>query len=276
MLKAISFRHLTGRRIMPFVKGQSGNPAGRPPGARNKSTLAVEAQLEARAEQIAGVAIERALMGDTPALRMCMDRILPRERERPLPFALPAIRGAADVERAAADITAAVGAGEITTREALDLIAIVERSFRLVEAAQAQEGRAVQQAVSEGAGASDTSARPASEARDNGQSAKETVRYNGEPTSRAAAPGPNGSEKQTETTKYNGSGHRGEPGGRPDSPVPLASARNLQGLGPMAEWLAVSNPEAGPPLGRRAALLNGAMAWHPPVSAAVHGDRPRP
>jgi len=261
---------------MPFVKGQSGNPAGRPPGARNKHTLAVEAQLQARAEQIAGVAIERALMGDTPALRMCMDRILPRGRERPLHFALPAICGGADVERAVADITAAAGAGEITTREALDLIALVERSFRLVEAAQAQQALAARQAAGEGAGAADLPARAVSEAGADGQSAEKTVRYNGEATSPAAEPRANGARKQTETTQDNGAGQRGELGRRPDSQVPLASARNLQARGPVAEWLASSSPEAGPPLSRRAALLNGAMVWHPQTSAAPHGERTRP
>src|SRR5215468_1914659 len=134
-----------------------------------------------------------------------MDRILPRGRERPLRFALPAIRGAADVERAAADITAAVGAGEIGTREALDLIAIVERSFRLVEAVHAHQGLAAQQAAGEGACADEC------EPRDEGQSSEKTIRYNGGATSRAAEPQPNGAQQQTGTTKYNGSGHRGEP-----------------------------------------------------------------
>jgi len=38
---------------MPFQKGQSGNPAGRPPGSRNKKTLVLEALLEGEAEGIA-------------------------------------------------------------------------------------------------------------------------------------------------------------------------------------------------------------------------------
>jgi hypothetical protein len=260
---------------MPFVKGQSGNPAGRPPGARNKSTLAVEAQLAARAEQIADVAIERALMDDTPALRMCMDRILPRGREQPAPIELPAIRSATDVGRAVADITAALGAREIATREALDLIAIVERSFRLLEAAQARQALTDEQAAGAGARAADTAPRAASEPADDGQSAAKTVRYNGEATSCAAERQPNEVQRETETTKYNGSGHRGESGRRPDIQVPPASARNLQARDPLPEWLASFNPQAGAPLSRRAALLNGAMAWHPQATS-THGQAPRP
>jgi hypothetical protein len=35
-----------------FLKGQSGNPSGRPRGARNKTTLAVEALLDGEAEAL--------------------------------------------------------------------------------------------------------------------------------------------------------------------------------------------------------------------------------
>ena len=35
---------------MPFVKGESGNPGGRPLGARNKATVALETMLTASGE----------------------------------------------------------------------------------------------------------------------------------------------------------------------------------------------------------------------------------
>ena len=44
-----------------FAPGVSGNPAGRPKGARNKTTLAIEALLEGEAEALTRKAIERAL-----------------------------------------------------------------------------------------------------------------------------------------------------------------------------------------------------------------------
>ena len=40
------------RRGRPFAKGTSGNPRGRPPGSKNKTTLAVEALLEGEAQAI--------------------------------------------------------------------------------------------------------------------------------------------------------------------------------------------------------------------------------
>jgi hypothetical protein len=36
----------------PFMKGVSGNPAGKPPGARNRTTLAVQELLDGEAEKL--------------------------------------------------------------------------------------------------------------------------------------------------------------------------------------------------------------------------------
>ena len=42
------------QRGRPFPKGQSGNPSGRPVGARNKTSLAVEALFDGEAEGLTG------------------------------------------------------------------------------------------------------------------------------------------------------------------------------------------------------------------------------
>jgi hypothetical protein len=66
-------------RGRPFAKGQSGNPAGRRRGCRNKATRAAEAYLDGEAETLARKAVELALAGNALALRLCLERtIAPR------------------------------------------------------------------------------------------------------------------------------------------------------------------------------------------------------
>ena len=64
---------------MPFQKGESGNPAGRPRGARNRATLLMESLLADDAEAIGRKAIEMAKQGDMAAIRLCMDRLAAAE-----------------------------------------------------------------------------------------------------------------------------------------------------------------------------------------------------
>lgn len=69
-----------------FQPGQSGNPAGRPKGSRNKATVALEKILNGDAESILRKAIELAQDGDPTALRRCLDRLLPPRKDRPITF----------------------------------------------------------------------------------------------------------------------------------------------------------------------------------------------
>ncbi len=62
---------------MRFKKGQSGNPNGRPLGCLNKRTQ-LAALLEPHAEALISKAVELALGGDTNALRLCIERLLPK------------------------------------------------------------------------------------------------------------------------------------------------------------------------------------------------------
>ena len=71
----------TESKQVGWIKGQSGNPAGRPKGAKNKTTLAAESLLKDHAEEITQKVIELALAGDLIALKMCLDRVLPVPRK---------------------------------------------------------------------------------------------------------------------------------------------------------------------------------------------------
>jgi hypothetical protein len=81
---------------MRFQPGQSGNPAGRPPGALNKKTLAIEAAIAERAEKILNDVIDRAKDGQATAIRLSMERLLPVGRNRPLAIDLPVIETSED------------------------------------------------------------------------------------------------------------------------------------------------------------------------------------
>jgi hypothetical protein len=105
-----------------YQPGQSGNLKGRPKGARNKTTLAVEALLDGEAEAITRKAIEKAKDGDMTAIRLCLDRLAPPVKDRPVSFHLPEIKMADDASAASGAILQAVSNGEVTPGEASDLV----------------------------------------------------------------------------------------------------------------------------------------------------------
>jgi Family of unknown function (DUF5681) len=97
-----------------FSKGTSGNPLGRPRGSRNSATLLMESLLEGEAEQLTRKAIEMALAGDITALRLCLERLIPPRKDRPIHLVLPAIENVQQISLAMAKVAVAVGEGEIT------------------------------------------------------------------------------------------------------------------------------------------------------------------
>src|SRR5262249_13509174 len=107
--------------VMPFEKGESGNPAGRPRGARNQATLLMQNLLAEGAEAMGRSAMERAKAGVRAAIRLCRDRFPPAQREEPVAFELPPIEKPADIVAATASIVAAVAAGELTPSQAAEL-----------------------------------------------------------------------------------------------------------------------------------------------------------
>ena len=122
-----------------FRKGQSGNPSGRPRGARNKTTLAVEALLDGEAEVLTRKAIERAKDGDAVALRLCLERILPPRKDRPVSFALPKIESAADAGKASTAILTAVATGDVTPLEAEAVLRLLEGHAKVLEVRDLEE-----------------------------------------------------------------------------------------------------------------------------------------
>ena len=116
-----------------FAPGQSGNPAGKPKGARNKTTLAIEAMLAGEADALARTAIEMAKAGDGPALRMCLDRLAPPRKDAPVCFDLPAIKSVADAVKASSALLSAVAGGDVTPHEAARIMSLLTSHKVLVE-----------------------------------------------------------------------------------------------------------------------------------------------
>ena len=114
-----------------FAEGNS--LGGRKPGARNKTTLAIEALLEGEHEKLTRAAISKALEGDTAALRLCLDRLAPPRKDSPVTFELPPVKTAEDALAASAALLKAVAAGEVTPDEAGRVMALLTAHKALVE-----------------------------------------------------------------------------------------------------------------------------------------------
>ena len=124
---------------MQFQKGQSGNPAGRPRGSRNKATMRLRDLLDGDGEAVARKAIELAKHGDIAAIRICLERLVPPRRSEPIVFELPPLETAADTVKALAATVAAVAAGELTPAEAADLTKVVDSYVRTLATAAFEE-----------------------------------------------------------------------------------------------------------------------------------------
>ena len=121
--------HREKTRGRPF---QPGNP-GKPKGARSRVTLAMQDLLDGESQALTRKAVEMALAGDPMALRLCLDRLLPVLRERPVSVALPPVTTSKDAVAASAALIQAVASGEIAPGEARELGRLIELHLKAIE-----------------------------------------------------------------------------------------------------------------------------------------------
>jgi len=117
-----------------YPKGTSGNPSGRPPGSRNKSTLLLLAPLEQAADSLVQRAIAMALDGSVPALRLCIERLFPPCKDRTVQIDLPQTKTARDRSAALSAVIDAIADGQLTPAEGESMANILATDKELATA----------------------------------------------------------------------------------------------------------------------------------------------
>lgn len=123
---------------MGYKKGQSGNPAGKPKGAKDKRTE-LRSLLQPHAEDLVKKAVEMAIAGDVSALRICIDRIIPPVKDNRMSISLPKLHDAKSCVEAQCLIVAAVASGELLASEGHALSDLVENQRRSFETLTLEE-----------------------------------------------------------------------------------------------------------------------------------------
>jgi hypothetical protein len=125
------------RKKGDFPPGVSGNPKGRPRGSLNQSTLIARAILEENAAALTNKAVEQALNGNSIALKICLQRLVPPPHDRTVTIPLPERDASAeDILAAHSAVLRAVSTGEISPQEAHTLSLLLEARRRSWEAVQ--------------------------------------------------------------------------------------------------------------------------------------------
>lgn len=112
-----------------FKKGQSGNPAGKPKGARDKRTE-LRSLLEPHRTALVMKAVAMALAGDTTAMRICLDRLIAPVRGNPV--SIGDLSGS--LTERGDRVMAAIAQGNISAEEAASLMAVIQSQARIIEA----------------------------------------------------------------------------------------------------------------------------------------------
>ena len=133
MTDRISGENTDGRN--PDGTFSEGN-AGKPKGARNRATRAVQDLLEDQTEALTQAAVNKALEGDVSALRLCLERIIPAKKDTPVEFDIKPMQSAGDAAVAAGSIVAAVALGELTPIEGASVMGLVDSYRRAIETSE--------------------------------------------------------------------------------------------------------------------------------------------
>ncbi|WP_295584495.1 DUF5681 domain-containing protein [uncultured Lamprocystis sp.] len=123
---------------MPFVKGKSGNPAGRKPGALTKQDK-LRAQIAEGVPDILKAMQQKAEDGDTAAAKLLLDRVLPSLKTVDAPAPLALGTGPANLTGAATAVLAALASGSATPDQAASFAAVLASLARVKEVCELTE-----------------------------------------------------------------------------------------------------------------------------------------
>jgi len=115
---------------MKFQPGKSGNPSGRPVGALNKQTQMLKF-LEPKAEELINKMVEMALEGDTTALKLCIERLLPKAVHKHIQFELPVYEEANSITNVT-EVLNQILAGNLLPDDGFKIIKLIEQQDRRV------------------------------------------------------------------------------------------------------------------------------------------------
>lgn len=117
----------------PFRPGESGNPRGRPPGARNRVSALAQRLMDGDAEAVILALLQAAKGGDVGAIKLVLERVAPLPRNRPVHFVVPAINSPADLGAAMSAVLQAAATGELAPDEAVSIANLIEARRRTIE-----------------------------------------------------------------------------------------------------------------------------------------------
>ena len=105
-----------------FKPGQSGNPAGKKPGTINKRTQLAKL-LDPHAEALINKTIEMALSGEINALRLCIERLVPKAKDDNIKIIMPNTTGR-PLNQLISEILQSIAGQEITIAELKSVISL--------------------------------------------------------------------------------------------------------------------------------------------------------
>ncbi len=123
---------------MKFKKGNSGNPSGRPRGVKDKRSE-MRDLLRPHAAELIQKAVDLAKDGDTTALRICIDRLIPPARESAIELSIPETSTISACLAAQVLVVAAVSSGNLLPGEGQALSTLIEHQRRALETQQLEQ-----------------------------------------------------------------------------------------------------------------------------------------